>query len=155
MEVPIPCAFGEIGKCKNRFLIFNGVQWFKWSTGYEYTYLFETNNPWIQSDFYASDGKEFKTFMSIDERLLEDKPFIEHGYPLVGRGYMSGFDYKNGKLYTDMILTSHYLMHLKVECDEHGRYIENGKIIFPPTPSCETVDKRKKFLLKKYQHLVD
>ena len=155
MTVPVPCALGEIGQCRDRFLVFNGVQWFKWSTGYEYTYLFETGNKWVQSDFYTSNGEKFGEFISIDDTLLNDRPFIEHSYPLAGKGYISGINYRKGKLYAELILTSHYMTHLKVECDKFGRYIEGGKVIFPPTPGCETLEKKKGFLLKKYHCLLD
>lgn len=155
MKIPIPYQFGEYGQCDNKLLKFTGVSWFHWSTGYEYTYFFATGNRWTGSTFYTSDGKECTEFLDVDEGLLEDKSFAEHGFPLRGTGYVSGIRETDGKLYTNVILTSHYLTHLDVQCDEHGRYPKNGEIIFPPTPSFETTEKRQKVLLKKYAHLAE
>lgn len=154
MDVPIPCDFGFYSLCKNKFLEFCGVSWFKWTSGYEYTYFFTTKNEWIRSEFFTSNGKECRKYLDIDDALLVDKAFVEHGYPLKGSGYLIGIKSIDGELYAELILTSHYLTHLKVECDEHGHFITNGKIIFPPTPSCETLEKRKSYLMKKYEHLV-
>lgn len=155
MKIPIPCNFGNKGVCNNKYLIFSGVTWFKWSTGYDYTYFFHTENKWSQYDFYTSKGEENKNYIDIKETLLEDKSLVEHGYPLTGTGYLSGISYKDGKYYADLIITSHYLSHIKVECDTQGIYQEGGVIIFPPTPSFDTTEKRQKYLLKKYHYLAE
>lgn len=50
------------------------------------------------------------------------------------------------KLYIDFIITSNYMSHIRVQCDEHFACVKDGDIIFPP--SWDTKEKREKALLK-------
>lgn len=52
MQIPIPCKFGDNAKCQNRILPLEGVSWFQWTCGIEYTYFFTVNNTWHSVDFY-------------------------------------------------------------------------------------------------------
>lgn len=147
MKVPTPCLLGQKSICKKKELVFSGFSWFKWSWGIDYTYFFHTGNKWSEYTSYNSNGINYNTFYTIDSSLLEDKPLREHGYPLKGNGYLFGIFLKNYKLYADLILTSKYLTHLKVECTEHGHFLKDGNIIYPPTPMWETEEKRKDILV--------
>lgn len=155
MRVPIPYSFGEYGEIPTRkkTLRFCGVSWFKWSTGLEYTYFFKTENKWSEYDFYVSSGNRYSNFIEIDDRFLLEKSFREHGYPFVGSGYLTGVMWIDDTIYADIMITSAYNAHVKVECLGDGQYKRGGRILFPPTPSFETVEKREKFLRKEYKYL--
>lgn len=51
MIIPIPCKLGEKALCNGRMLVFCGVDWFRWSSGMQYTYFFETGDSWHEADF--------------------------------------------------------------------------------------------------------
>ena len=84
-----------------------------------------------------------------------EKSFRKHGYPLLGSGLLTGIVWKEGILYADVMITSRYNEHIKIECLKNGQYKKGGHILFPPTPSFETVEKREKYLQKKYRHLAE
>ena len=146
MKIPIPCKFGDIAKCKQRMLTFNGVSWFEWSKGLEYTYFFHVSDKWHTTDFYTTYKCEQSCSIDIPDNLLVDGLIKEKGFPLRGRGYANGVYYKNGKLYIDFIITSNYLEHIKVQCDTHCAYITGGDIVFPP--SWDTEEKQERAILK-------
>lgn len=151
MEIPIPCKFGENAQCEKKCLPFTGVTWFKWSRGIEYTYFFSTNNKWHETDFYTTFQKEQPCCFEIADRLLDDTYIKERGYPLKGRGYAYGVFYKNSKTYIDFIITSNYLEHIKVQCDEKGIYIPGGDIIFPT--GWDTEEKKERAILKSIKFI--
>ena len=157
MRVPIPYDFGEYGKIptSKKTLRFCGVSWYKWSTGWEYTYFFVTENKWGEYDFYVSSGDKYSNFIEIDDRFLLEKSFREHGYPFLGSGFLTGIMWRDSVLYADIMITSAYNAHIKVECLENGQCKRGGQILFPPTPSFETAEKREKYLQKKYKYLAE
>lgn len=157
MRVPIPYDFGEYGEIptSKKTLRFCGVSWFKWSTGWEYTYFFKTEDIWNEYTFYVDSGNGYSNFIKIDDQFLLEKSFREHGYPFVGTGYLTGVMWIDGIMYADVIITSAYNAHIKVECLEDGQYKRGGRILFPPTPSFETKEKREKCLQKKYKYLAE
>ena len=149
MKIPIPCNFGEYAKCKNRQLPFVGVTWFHWTQGWEYTYFFKTNDTWHDIDFYNTFQKEQPFYFEIEDNLLCDMFIKDRGFPLKGRGYAYGIYYENGKRYIEFILSSNYLAHIKVQCDENGQFVPDGDIIFPLGWDEE---KKKKVLLKSVKY---
>ena len=147
MKIPIPCRFGERAECNGSgLLLFNGVDWFNWNEGMEYTYFFDTGNKWHPVEFYVTMKSQQPHEVEIDDSLLVDTYLKEKGYPLRGTGYVTGLRWQNNKRYIDFILTSHYLTHIKVQCDEKGMYVPGGDIIYPP--SWDTKEKKEKILLK-------
>lgn len=146
MKVPIPCEFGEKALCKNRMLPFAGVSWFKWTEGIEYTYFFTTSDSWHMFDFYSTFQNEQKQYIEVPDSLLLDGFIKEKGFPLKGRGYATGISYKDEKFYIDFIITSNYLSHIKIQCNEHCAYVHGGDIIFPP--SWDTEEKKERAILK-------
>ena len=84
---------------------------------------------------------------TIPDGILKDRPIIEHGYPLRGRGHASGIRYEGEKTYIDFIITSGYCQHIKVQCDDKGIYVPDGNIIFPLTWDDE---KKKNAVLKRF-----
>lgn len=151
MIIPLPCIFGEKAICNGKILPLKGVSWFHWSNGIEYTYFFAENDYWHDTDFYATYDTTQSFQLEISNELLADKFIKEHGFPLKGRGYASGIAFVNDKTYIDFIMTSNYLTHIKVQCDEIGNYVPNGDIIFPP--SWDTDDKRDNAILKAYKFI--
>ena len=149
MKIPIPCNFGEKAYCNGRKLPFEGVSWFKWSRGVEYTYFFATNDYWNSTDFYTTFKCESKNQIEIPDFLLKDGFVKDKGFPLKGRGYAYGVCYVDGKTYIDFIMTSNYLAHIKAQCDTTGAYIPNGDIIFPA--SWDTDEKRENAMLKSFK----
>lgn len=151
MQIPTPCKFGEKAECNGKQRIFSGVTWFLWSSGWEWTYFFNTDDFWHSVDILSSRALEQPHYYTIDGSYLEDKTIKEHGYPLRGTGKMSGITLRNGLLYADFIMTSNYMTHIKIQCNEKGEYIENGDIIFPP--SWDTEEKRENAKLKQYRFI--
>lgn len=151
MKIPIPCNFGEKAYCNGRKLPFEGVSWFKWSRGVEYTYFFTTNDYWNPTDFYTTFKCESKNQIEIPDFLLKDGLVKEKGFPLKGRGYAYGVCYVDGKTYIDFIMTSNYLAHIKTQCDTTGAYIPNGDIIFPA--SWDTDEKKENAMLKSFKFI--
>lgn len=151
MKIPIPCNFGEYADCKGKNLQFTGVSWFKWNCGMEYTYFFLTGDKWSEYDFYTTyeNMQPFEAF--IPDNLLADGFIKSKGYPLKGRGFANGIAYLGGKTYIDFIMTSNYLAHIKVQCDDSGIYIPNGDIIFPP--SWDSEEKQERAVLKSIKIL--
>lgn len=131
MKIPIPCKFGEYAECKNRMLPFEGVSWFKWTQGMEYTYFFTVNNSWSPSDFYTTFQDKQDQHIDIPDVFLTDNFVKDKGFPLKGRGYANGVYFKKGNLYVDFILTDKFFAHVKVQCDKQCNYIPGGDIIFP------------------------
>ena len=70
MIIPIPCKLGEKVLCNGRMLVFCGVDWFRWSSGMEYTYFFETGHSWHETDFYTGDGAGMSKYIEVDNVLL-------------------------------------------------------------------------------------
>ena len=85
MIVPIPCRFGEKTLCNGRMLVFCGVDWFRWSSGMEYTYFFETGDFWHEADFYTGDGAGMSQYIEVDNVLLSSFVLREKGFPLRGK----------------------------------------------------------------------
>ncbi len=153
MKIPLPCNFGEKIEYEGKLLPMCGVSWFAWSYGVEYTYFLETGNNWNPYTFFTSRKKEWREEITLNDKYTLDKSFTEHGYPLTGSGYIHGIHWEKGKLYADVILSSRYSLHLKVECNEDGSYKDRGTILYPSTPSFETEEKRCTFLRKDYYYL--
>lgn len=129
MIVPIPCKFGETALCKVRELPFYGVDWYKWSSGMEYTYFFETGDPWAGAVFYVSDGFGLSEHVEVDDILTTSFELKEKGFPFRGKGYVCGISFENGKRYAHILSETFYQSHHYVECDEKGYYIPGGDII--------------------------
>lgn len=153
MRIPLPCNFGDSAKCNGKLLPLKGVSWFMWTKGMEYTYFFSRNDFWHDTDFYTTFDVRQPCEFRILENLLTDRLIKEHGYPLKGRGYACGIDYKNEKLYIDFLMTSSYFAHIRVQCDDNGKYVKGGDIIFPP--SWDTAEKREEAVLKAYRKFLD
>lgn len=151
MKIPIPCEFGERAECNGKILSFNGVTWFQWTEGIEYTYFFETNNKWHSTDFYTTFQKEQENFFEIPDSLLEDTYIRKRGYPLKGRGHAYGICYCNDKTYIEFIITSNYYEHIKVQCDNKGLFVPNGDIIFPT--GWDSEEKIERAILKSYKFI--
>lgn len=154
MIVPIPCKFGEIALCEERELPFYGVDWFKWSSGMEYTYFFETGDPWVEASFYVSDGAGLPEHIEVDDVLTTSFELKEKGFPIRGKGYVCGISYENGKRYAHVLSETFYQSHHYVECDEKGYYIPGGDIIFQCNWGQDQIDKilSKKVLQKGKNH---
>ena len=87
MIIPIPCKLGEKALCNGRMLVFCGVDWFRWSSGMEYTYFFETGDSWHEADFCTGDGAGMSKYIEVDNTLLSSFVLREKGFPLRGEGY--------------------------------------------------------------------
>ena len=151
MKIPLPCKLGDITECNGRKLQLKGVSWFKWTRGMEYTYFFNKNDKWHNTDFYYTFDENQPCSFEIPDILLKDDFIKEHGYPLKGRGYACGLGYKNGKTYIEFIITSNYLEHIKVQCDENGVFVPGGDIIFPT--GWDTEEKKERTVLKSYKFI--
>lgn len=57
MKIPLPCEFGKVSNCNGKLLPLQGVQWFQWQRGIEYTYFFVQNSIWHPTDFYTTFEK--------------------------------------------------------------------------------------------------
>lgn len=152
MKIPLPCNFGGTADCKGQKLKLKGVSWFRWSEGMEYTYFFSRDNYWHDTDFYTTFLLEQLYNFYIPDGLLIEKRIKEHGYPLKGSGRACGVYYLNDKTYIDFIMTSNYLAHIRVQCDETGNYVPNGDIIFPTSWDEE---KQERAILKSYKFIKD
>lgn len=150
MKVPVPCRLGETVPEYN--MVLAGTGWFKWTYGWEFTEIYNAGGQWDPYHIKSKMNKEYTEYYEIKEHLINGGSLEELGYPLKGTGCMSGLSWRNGKLYADIILSDFFLVHLLVSCNEDGTY-DGGDILFPPTPSFETAEKRKRFLLKEYKHL--
>lgn len=148
VKIPLPCKFGEMADCNGKRLPLIGVSWFRWSKGMEYTYFFLEKDKWHDTNFYSTFCDKQPYFFEIPDSLLKDTFIKERGYPLKGKGYANGLRYKNGKTYIEFIMTSNYLAHIKVQCDEKGAFVPDGDIIFPT--GWDTEEKKEKVLLKSY-----
>ena len=146
MKLPLPCNFGEFSRCENRLLPLCGVSWYNWSSGMDYTYFFNTESKWNPVTFYNTKDPIKNVIVDIPDHLLEEGFIKEKGFPLKGRGYIAGLDYINGKTFVDIISTTNYLAHIRVQCDEKICYVPNGEIRFPT--SWETDEKKQRMLLK-------
>lgn len=161
MTIPIPYKLSEMGICNGKILTFYGVSWL--TKSHQYTYFFKKDRnlvnlmPWDSGvkDFYVSDGTGCKEQLQIDDSLLENKPLHEHGYPLAGSGYIYGITLESGDIYASVILTDRYFARLWIQCNENGKYVPDGKIIFPRTPIFDTKQKKIEFLRTEYGHLAD
>lgn len=149
MRIPMPCAFGSFTDCNGESLQFNGVGWYQWQKGMEYTYFFHRNDPWHDTTFYASFQSEQPCHFEIPDRFLVDSLIKDFGYPLKGRGHACGVHYIKGNTYIDFIITSNYSCHIKVQCDDKGMFVPNGDIIFPI--SWDTPEKRQIAVLEAYR----
>ena len=149
MKIPLPCNFGEVANCNGLKLPLCGVSWFKWSAGMEYTYYFSFPDYWHDTRFYTTFETKQPCKFIISDELLFDKRIKEHGYPLKGRGHAFGVKYIERKTYIEFIMTSNYMTHIKVQCNDKGQYVPNGDIIFPP--SWDTEEKQEKVILKSYR----
>ena len=107
MIIPIPCKLGEKALCNGRMLVFCGVDWFRWSSGMEYTYFFETGDSWHETDFYTGDGAGMSKYIEVDNVLLSSFVLREKGVPLRGEGYVEGFRFKREK-------------HMPISCAKHS-----------------------------------
>ena len=116
MIISIPCKFGEKALCR-RMLVFCGVDWFRWSSGMEYTYFFETGDCWHEADFYTGDGAGMSKYIEVDNVLLSSFVLREKGLPLRGEGSVEGSGSKTeknmtlscAKLFTFCIIVSNLM----------------------------------------------
>lgn len=148
MKIPIPCELGEKDKDGN---ILTGVMWFHWSSGYEFTFHYKKEGSDQLCNIKTKNYWDSENYLEIDDALLEEHE-LKMYFPLRGKGYVCGIDIIDGKYYAEIILTSKCLAHIKVECTSSGHY-DGGKVRFPPTPSFDTIEKRERVLIKKYQYL--
>ena len=148
MIIPLPCNFGERSKCNGKLLPLEGVFWFKWKEGMEYSYFFRKNDFWHPVAFYTTFEKNQPFSVEIPDFLLSDGFLKEKGFPIKGRGYATGLFFVNDKWYLDFILSDFSNRHLKIECDRNGNYVKDGDIIFPP--NIDTIEKKERFLLKRF-----
>lgn len=151
MKIPLPCEFGCVADCNGKKLKLEGVSWFQWSRGMEYTYFFSKNDKYHNTDFYTTFQNKQQCFFEIPDTLLQDKPIKEHEYPLKGTGSVMGVYYKDNRTYVDFIIKSNYLEHIRVQCDSKGLYIPGGDIIFPP--SWDTEEKQERAILRSYKFI--
>ena len=139
MIISIPCKFGEKALCR-RMLVFCGVDWFRWSSGMEYTYFFETGDSWHETDFCTGDGAGMSKYIEVDNVLLSSFVLREKGFPFRGEGYVEGFRFKNGKTYAHILCETFYFSHHCVESDEKGYCVPGGNIIFQANWSEKQID---------------
>lgn len=157
MRVPLPCRLGEKYTIDLSVHILTGVSWFKWTQGWEYTYYLypEFRGQYTNCEMILSDGSSFHEYINVRDDFLEDGVLAAGGYPLRGKGRLFGVYLQNGNLYAEIIVSSSYNIHIKVECDSTGQYLPAGKIIFPSAEIYESIEKRRQFVLKKYQNLLE
>lgn len=149
MRIPLPCKMGNFAECNGKLLPLCKVSWFHWTWGMEYTYFFARNDFWHGIDFYTTFDLQQPYEFIIPDSLLVDKLIKEHGYPLKGRGYAVGIKCRNEKIYMDFLMTSMYFAHIAVQCDDSGKYVSGGDIIFPL--SWDTEEKRNSAVLKGFR----
>lgn len=128
--------------------VLKGVSWFEWSTGIEFTYYFEREEKWAAVYFFTVKEPDYKLSYDVYDNLLINDSLKNNGFPIKGRGYLSGLRTIHGCLFADIILTDCYLAHVYARCDKNGNYIENGDIYVPP--SWDTVERQYSIILKQY-----
>lgn len=144
MRIPLPCRFGETFGYIGKSLKLLSVSWFEWSyKGLEFTYI-------TDKEFVTSTGMDQPEYMEVPDEMVKSCQIKDLGYPLKGIGYVAGIEFREGRLFADIIVESRYLIHILCECDENGKYKKNGEIQFPPVPSFETNEKRKSAVLKQF-----
>lgn len=148
MIIPLPCKFGETADCNGQMLALKGVSWFKWQQGMEYTYFFSFDSRWHGTKFYTTFNTKQPFEITIPDSLLSDTYIKDREYPLKGTGYVCGVDYIDEKTYVDFIITSMYMAHVRVQCNDIGEYVNGGNILFPP--SWDTEDKKERAVLKSF-----
>lgn len=120
------------------------VSWFRWIDGLEFDYLTKDGHITAIRAKNLWDGEKC---LNIDDALVKEGPFCKIGYPLRGTGFVSGFSFRNGKIYADIIVTSRYFGHIMVEVLSDGQY-DNGEILFPP--QVDTDEKKKTWATSSY-----
>lgn len=152
-KIPTPWPFGQIIELNKSTYRFTGVTWFYWESQnkWDYTYiLISPSKTWCNTKLFSSrDFDYLPYYMEIEESLLENKSIKEHGHPLTGAGHMYGISWKDEKLFAEFIITNRYNEHIFSECDDHGLY-NGGIVIFPQTPSYDSVEKQNKAVLASY-----
>lgn len=147
MRIPLPCKFGETFEYKGKSLKLLSVSWFKWSyKGLEFTYT-------TDKEFVTNIDMGQPEHMEISDEMVKSCQIKGLGYPLKGIGYVAGIQFREGRLFADIIVESRYLIHILCECDGDGKYKKNGEIQFPPIPSFETDEKRKAAVLKQFYNV--
>lgn len=145
MQVPLPCKLGNSICVDGKENELKAVTWFYWSwQGWEFTYV-------IGDELATNLGINEPFMMNVADDIIRSDLLAKLGYPLKGIGRTFGISCRQNKLYADVIVESGYYQHILCECDEQGRYKENGAILFPPCPSYDSEDKRRVAVLKKYQ----
>ena len=144
MRIPLPCRFGETFGYMGKSLKLLSVSWFEWSyKGLEFTYT-------TDKEFVTNIDMGQPEHMEISDEMVKSCQIKGLGYPLKGIGYVAGIEFREGRLFADIIVESRYLVHILCECDENGKYKKSGEIQFPPVPSFETDEKRKSAVLKQF-----
>ena len=149
MRVPVPYLLGEYAQKEKKHFV--GVSWFPWSSGMEFTYFFRPEGKWKTSDIIVEKEPEYRLGYEIDDALLQDGFLKEKGFPIKGRGYVSGFSYVDGEITADVILKDKYFSHIYIACTENGHYKENGKVYVPP--SWDTEERMYSIILEKYKNI--
>mgnify|MGYP000084375009 CR=1 FL=1 len=90
-------------------LVFCGVDWFRWSSGMEYTYFFETGDFWHEADFYTGDGAGMSKYIEVDNVLLSSFVLREKRLTSPRRRIRRRIPVQNGKKY-DPILCETFLL---------------------------------------------
>lgn len=147
MRVPLPCKLGESICVDGEEQMLKSVTWFYWSRrGWEFTYS-------IGNEFATRFTSKGSFTMDIADNIIKSDSLAKLDCPLKGTGRVFGIRFMQDKLYADVIIESGYHQHIFCECDKHGRYKENGEILFSPCSSYDNEEKRKNAVLKKYHHV--
>ena len=146
--IPLPCDFGEMLITNDGLRMLVGVSWFTWTDRVTFSYFFSAKDKWSAGSFIDEDNPTYKLQYQIDNTLLLDGFLKDKGYPIKGRGYLSGLSYKNNQIYAELILTDQYFAHIYVQCNNNGAYVPGGDVIVPP--SWDTEEKRNSIILKQY-----
>lgn len=133
MKIPMP--FDHI----------TSVVWFQWSNGLEYTYSTPKGLVCVKEALLQNETK----CLILPDHYLTDGPFRDKGIPLRGTGYVDGLVLKKEKTYADIIISSRYFTHVKIELGKDSLY-ENGEIVFPPVPSMETEEQKRRIATSSY-----
>lgn len=103
MRIPLPCKFGETFGYKGKSLKLLSVSWFKWSyKGLEFTYT-------TDKEFVTSTDMNQPEYMEIPDEMIKSCQIKGLGYPLKGIGYVAGIQFREGRLFADIIVESRYL----------------------------------------------
>lgn len=151
MIIPMPYKLGDFINSNGLSRQFYGVNFYKWMGTMEYTYFFQAKTKNSSPDFYVSRLQEQPYSFVIPDLLTVDGPIKDKGYPLRSQGHVCGIYYKNNKTYVDFIITGNYYEHIRVQCDNSGKYIPNGDIIFPT--GWDTEEKRERAILKSFKFI--